>query len=120
MHYTHTETNLTFENEYPKLVRDKIPELIFKRTGQEVATEILTDSEQYLKALLKKVTEESLELVHSETDENLQEEIADLLEVINALLELKGWSHEEITKLQNEKRLERGGFMGRILLLKKP
>lgn len=120
MQYAHTNTDFAFENEYPKLIRDKIPEIIKQERSLDVTTEIISDDELYLRALLKKILEESGELAHSETDENLQEEMADVLEVIGAILKLKSWTMENIVTIQKEKFAERGGFEKRIIMLKKP
>jgi predicted house-cleaning noncanonical NTP pyrophosphatase (MazG superfamily) len=120
MQYSHTDTNFNFENEYPKLVRDRIPEVIKAERNIDTQTEVLTDDEAYLRALLKKLVEESQELAHSATDANLQEELADVFEVIYAILSLKNWTVEDIVKIQKEKREQRGGFEKRLLMLKKP
>ena len=119
MEFQHFETNLTKENEYPKLVRDNIPEIVEERTGKKVKTRILEDDIEYLEFLLRKVEEESHELVHAEGREHLAEEIADVLELIDALLEVNGLKWEEIRKLKEDKEQERGGFKKRILMLEK-
>jgi len=54
MQYKHFNTNLKKENEYPKLVRDRIPEIIKERTGKETKMRIMED-EEYLEFLLIKV-----------------------------------------------------------------
>src|SRR3989344_1571314 len=115
MPYTHTDTNLTIENEYPKLVRDNIPAMIKRERGIDVKTTIITDDEIYLKALLKKILEEATELSYVETDGHLQEEIADVYEVLDAILKLKQWPKEVIATIQKDKRTDRGGFDRRIL-----
>lgn len=95
---------------YNKLVRDKIPELI-KERGSNPIIEILSD-EQYKKELDIKLLEEVNEYL--EDDNN--EEIADILEVIMAILEYRNVSLEEIQKIRIEKRIERGGFKNKIFL----
>jgi predicted house-cleaning noncanonical NTP pyrophosphatase (MazG superfamily) len=59
MSFEHIETNLSMENEYPKLVRDKIPEIIKINEGISVPTRILTDDTVYLEYLLRKIKEEA-------------------------------------------------------------
>lgn len=118
MSFTHTITNLPKENEYPKLVRDKIPEIVKTYDGIDVPTRILND-EEYLTYLLKKVVEEAEELSGAETDSNLVEEIADVYEIIDSILALKNVSREEVLAVRDEKREKRGGFDKRILMLGK-
>ncbi len=104
------------ENEYPKLVRDKILEIIKEREGFEPSHRILENDTEFLNALLKKATEEAAELQHSLEKNNVEEEIADLFEVVDAILMLRGKSMEDIKKIQKEKREKRGGFEKRILM----
>jgi len=111
-------SDLNIENEYPKLVRDRIPEII-KNKGGSPETRILDDGE-YLKYLLKKMIEESTELLYSLEKGNTEEELADVFELIDAILKLKDWTKDQIVLVQEEKRLKNGGFNDRILLLKKP
>jgi len=110
-------TNLPIESEYPKLVRDNIPAIIKAKEGVDVKTRILEKDEEYLKYLLKKIVEEATELQHSGKEGNTQEELGDVLEIISAILKLKGWSMEDIIKVQKEKREKNGGFKKRILML---
>jgi predicted house-cleaning noncanonical NTP pyrophosphatase (MazG superfamily) len=118
MSFTHTMTNLPKENEYPKLVRDKIPEIVKAHEGIDAPTKIL-DDEEYLAYLLKKVVEEATELSETETDDHLQEEIADVYEIIDSILKLKHMNRDDVLKVQDEKRAKRGGFEQRILMLGK-
>jgi hypothetical protein len=57
MNFKHFETDLERENEYPKLVRDNIPEIVEKLKGKKVKTRILEDDKEYLRYLLHKVEE---------------------------------------------------------------
>lgn len=114
--YEHTITDLPTENEYPKLIRDRIPEII-RADGREVATTTLEEDKEFLQFLLKKAVEEAEELAHSENESNLLEEVADLREIIDTILALKGVSEEQIQAIQDEKREKRGGFTLRLLML---
>ena len=68
---------------YNKLVRDRIPEII-AADGRQFATEIMNEDE-YRRALLAKLVEEAQEVASAEVDE-IAKEIADLCEVIDALV----------------------------------
>ena len=101
--FQHFETNLEKENEYPKLVRDKIPEVVGKLTGKEVKTRILEDDNEYSKFLMKKVEEEARELAAAEGKEHVAEEVADVLELIDAILEFNKLDAETVRKIHKEK-----------------
>ena len=112
-------TDLPIENQYPKLVRDNIPKIIKEKSGVEVETKILKSDSEFLQYLLKKLVEESYELEHSLETENMQEELADVFEVIYEILKLQGWALEDIVDVQKKKREKNGGFEKRILMLSK-
>lgn len=70
-----------------KLVRDKIPEII-EKSGKKAITRTLTQ-EEYLSELDRKLNEECAEY---QADKSL-EELADMLEVMYAIAEARGyWS----------------------------
>ena len=117
MTFVHTITDLPIENKYPKLIRDRIPEII-EADGRQAQTRVLDDVE-YLQFLLKKVPEEAEELASATSTSNILEEIADLKEIFDAILELHGVSSAEIQAIQDEKRQKLGGFNRRLLMLKK-
>jgi predicted house-cleaning noncanonical NTP pyrophosphatase (MazG superfamily) len=99
--------------EYNKLVRDRIPEII-QREGRASETEVL-ETEPYRAALRAKLVEEAEEAAAA--DENqLVTEIADLYEVIDALLMEYGIDRDAVLVAQQERRRARGGFAGRLLL----
>lgn len=95
---------------YNKLVRDRIPEII-QGSGRTCVTRILSE-EEYITALELKLSEEVAEL---QSDKNL-EEMADVLEVLRALCDARGYSFEELEALRVKKANERGGFMKKIYL----
>lgn len=91
-----------------KLVRDKIPEIIIA-DGKKPITRIL-DKEEYLQELDKKLNEEVAEY---QADKSI-EEMADVMEVLFAISEARGYSVEELMKVRNSKREKRGGFEKKI------
>ena len=95
---------------YNKLVRDNIP-LILMEKGLNPETSILSE-EEYCKELDKKLLEEINEYLESGSIE----ELADIKEVILAILETQQVSYENFEKIRTEKKLKRGGFKKRILL----
>ena len=95
---------------YNKLVRDKIPQII-ENTGNKCVCEILAD-EQYVKMLNEKLQEELNEYLESGS----VEELADMGEVMHAILAYKNVSIEEFQKIRLDKLEARGGFKDRILL----
>ena len=93
-----------------KLVRDKIPEII-ENTGKTAYCHILTE-EEYIAELDKKLNEECAEY---QADKSL-EELADMLEVMYAIAEARGYSVAELESVRAEKAEKRGGFNDRIFL----
>ena len=91
-------------NIYNKLVRDRIPEII-EESGKKCSIRILNEDE-YLTALEQKLNEEVAEY---QTDKNI-EEMADILEVLQAICFAKGYSLEELEAERAKKAEERGGF----------
>ena len=95
---------------YHKLVRDKIPEIIEKQ-GKTCVTEVLSQ-DAYIQMVDEKLNEELAEYQKSES----LEELADLLEVMEAAVIARGYTWEELLQVRDEKRQKRGGFQKRILL----
>lgn len=96
--------------QYHKLVRDRIPEII-KSDGKICDWETLSDAD-YLHLLEEKLNEELAEYQQSKS----LEELADLLEVMQAVLKARGWTWEELEQVRAEKAAKRGGFEKKILL----
>ena len=94
-----------------KLVRDNIPD-ICKENGQMPETRILNDSEYSLE-LRRKLQEEVQEYLLSSDIE----ELADILEVIEALVEDHGSSLEELTRIKMIKKDKNGAFKHKIYLM---
>ena len=96
---------------YNKLVRDKIPQIIERNEGRSCKFKILND-EEYIAELNKKILEEVNEYIES----GEIEELADLEEVLRAILDSKDMSYEEFEKIRQEKVNKRGAFKDRIYL----
>ena len=96
---------------YNKLVRDKIPEIIAGDNGKTCVTRIMEDAE-YLKALNTKMQEELKEYLESGD----VEELADLEEVLRAILDVKKVSYDEFEKISKAKVNKRGAFKKKIFL----
>lgn len=101
----------SFRYTYNKLVRDRIPENIDSELGRKSQYRILEDAE-YLKELNRKILEEANEFI----EENSIEELGDLMEVINAIMKLKGYSMEEVNKVMKSKAEKKGAFDNKIFL----
>ncbi len=95
---------------YYKLVRDRIPEII-EANGQTCITETLSN-EEYLRLLDEKLAEELAEYQASKS----LEELADLLEVMRAVVKARGWTLEQLEQLRAEKATKRGRFEKKIML----
>ena len=96
--------------EYNKLVRDKIPEYIKSKGGTPV-THIADDTE-YWQKLREKLQEEVDEFLEAESIE----EMADVLEVIDAIINFKKLDKDELQKVKNKKADERGKFNRKVIL----
>ncbi len=95
---------------YNKLVRDRIPEII-EADGKICVYEILSD-EDYVYLLDQKLNEELAEYQESKS----LEELADLLEVMQAVVKARGWTLEKLEQVRADKATKRGGFEKKILL----
>lgn len=97
-----------------KLVRDNIPDII-KQTHQHPITDILND-EDYLYHLKLKLIEEATEVLNTSTKDESAIEIADVLEVIEALMNHLDLSLDDVIKHKDDKANKNGKFNKRIFL----
>ncbi len=95
---------------YNKLVRDKIPEIICK--DNKVCSIRKLDESEYLVSLNAKLQEELNEYLTS----GEIEELADLEEVLRAILNAKKVTYEEFENVRKKKVEERGAFEKKIFL----
>ena len=99
---------------YNKLVRDRIPEII-RDHGAHCTTTTL-DQAQYQQALRAKLCEEAQEVLSAE-DSTLLTELADVFEVLDALLIAYSIDPADVRAQQAQRHAQRGGFTQRLCLL---
>ena len=97
-----------------KLVRDLIPEII--KSSGKVPITCQVSGPDLIAALRVKAKEEVDELFEAE-HQQLLEEIADVYEVLRALVVCENHTWSEIEEIANAKRVERGGFMDGLWLI---
>ena len=101
---------MTEEILYNKLIRDKIPEII-ENAGKQYEIH-QADEQEYIEKLLLKVEEELAEF----KEEPSIEEMADLFEVLDAVIDYYDFDKQEIKNYQEKKREEHGGFKKQLIL----
>lgn len=94
-----------------KLWRDKAVDLM-KELKSIIHWQRLTDME-YDYQLRQKLLEEAKEVCASKSKHELMQELADVLEIIEAISDAHEISLEELKTIQHKKKAERGGFEGR-------
>lgn len=95
-----------------KLIRDKMPEHL------EAKGVLLKGSvasvDRYIDLLKAKLVEETRDVVKAKTSQEIAEECADVLEVIEALCTTLDVPYEKVREAQQKKRQEKGGFEKRV------
>ena len=100
---------------YNKLVRDRIPQII-EASGKTCTTRILDPSE-HLHEIKTKMQEEALEFQQAANDKDAIEELADILELVHAALDVYGVSFDVLEEVRQHKKDKRGGFAEGIYLI---
>ncbi len=96
---------------HAKLVRDRVPELMLAQGKQPRFERVVGEARwEHLK---RKLVEESRELARAE---DWRAELADVYEVVRALLSERALSWEELDALARRRREERGGFDQGVVL----
>jgi diadenosine tetraphosphate (Ap4A) HIT family hydrolase len=98
------------EQVFGKLVRDRIPEII-RAAGKEALCRVAEEAE-YRDLLRKKLQEETYNYLSTGN----AHEIADIVEVLKAILAVEGISWEQLDQQMAEKAATRGGFLNRTVL----
>ena len=96
---------------YNKVIRDKIPEIIAD-SGKKYDLKQL-DDESFLAEIEKKLIEE----VNEYSESKDIEELADILEVIYRISELRGVNSDELDKIRRDKGQKRGKFDSNLFLI---
>jgi predicted house-cleaning noncanonical NTP pyrophosphatase (MazG superfamily) len=99
---------------YNKLIRDKIPQII-EANGKKANVRVL-DNNEYVQMLDAKLQEELDEYTAAD-DKDEVEELADLVELVYAILDNKGVTIEEFEKIRLSKQEKRGAFKERLYLV---
>ena len=95
---------------YNKLVRDKIPAIMSEEEKKFVIH--IASKEEYVEKLKEKLLEEVNEFL----EEPCLEELADIFEVLSALVHDMGYPQEDLIKCMEEKADSHGTFDSRIIL----
>jgi len=96
---------------YNKLVRDKILK-IMKQNYVSYKYHIAVDDNEYISKLYEKLTEEINEFKETPN----AEELADILEVLNAIAKFHEIDSKKIKEIKFKKKNDRGAFHSRIIL----
>ena len=96
---------------YNKAIRDKIPEIIADSGKKHNLKQL--DDESFLAEIEKKLIEE----VNEYTESKNVEELADLLEVIYRISELRGVNSDELDEIRKDKAEKRGKFNSNLFLI---
>ena len=107
---------MNMKEEYNKLVRDNIPQIIASTKKYPLST-ILFDNHEYLWALKQKLIEECNEVLKATNDEMMINELADCLEVIDAIMKHCDISLDEVMEYKEEKAIKNGKFDNRVYLI---
>jgi len=94
-----------------KLVRDRIPSIL-DREGVRYRFRKVESEDEYREYLLKKLREEVEEFAENPSEE----ELADILEVIDAIVVAYGFDRGRIGEVKEKKLVERGGFREGVLV----
>jgi predicted house-cleaning noncanonical NTP pyrophosphatase (MazG superfamily) len=100
---------------FGKLVRDLIPVRI--ESHGEAAYTIKASPRDLVELLKAKAVEEAFELYWETRRDQMHEELADLLEVINSICEVTGRKFDDLVSLAEKKRADRGGFQSGVILI---
>ena len=93
---------------FDKLIRDNIPKIC---KAEDIDLNYRTlNSGEHINALKDKLVEEATEILNAKTKDEIAEEIADVLEVIDALKKVANISEDEILKQKDDKLNFKGSY----------
>jgi predicted house-cleaning noncanonical NTP pyrophosphatase (MazG superfamily) len=97
-----------------KLIRDKVAEVVFSQRGELLDIRVAGDDE-FLNFLKQKIVEGAYEVLNAETNEQLIEELADVMETVKAIAMNKNIVDEMFKKIDTKYK-EYGAFDRKIIL----
>ena len=92
-----------------KLIRDRFPEIL-SNSGIKVFERNLSQDE-YIDSLKDKLVEEAQEICDADNKDDILEELADLFEVMTTFAKVQGFELQDIMRIAEEKKLNKGGFV---------
>lgn len=99
---------------YNKLVRDKIPEII--RNDNKICKIKMLNEQDYILELKQKLCEEAKEVLNADSKTKVAEELADVLEIIDALKDVYNFTNQDIQYIKEKKANKNGRFKEKIYL----
>jgi predicted house-cleaning noncanonical NTP pyrophosphatase (MazG superfamily) len=93
---------------FNKLIRDKV--LGFMHAKGVKVSERIVEKDEYIQYLKEKLIEEAHEVLEATQSQDLQIELADVLEVVIALCRALNISFEEVMEEREKKKQIKGGF----------
>jgi predicted house-cleaning noncanonical NTP pyrophosphatase (MazG superfamily) len=96
---------------YNKLIRDKVPE-VAKKKGMKISYRTADADEEYWFLLKTKLQEE----VNEFGERADMESLIDILDVIDAIIDLKKFDRRELGAVRENKAIEYGKFTERLVL----
>ncbi|EKU98261.1 hypothetical protein Lepto7375DRAFT_7525 [Leptolyngbya sp. PCC 7375] len=106
--------NVLIRKDYNKLVRDRIPEIL-ESQHVRYAVEEMKQAEYY--QALWQLLDEKVQLTVKVVDDDLLKELADMLEIIDAISTVQNIQRNQLLACQMQRRLDRGAFERRLKLL---
>ncbi|USN87783.1 MAG: nucleoside triphosphate pyrophosphohydrolase [Candidatus Nomurabacteria bacterium] len=100
---------------YNKLVRDNIPDMI-RAKRHECETTQITDVQEFQQELFKKIKEEAASLSMARTKEEFLTEYADLMMVLNTIMQQLEITADDVKKAKEKNYLKKGAYKHRQFL----
>lgn len=110
-----------YEETFPKLIRDKIPEAILKNEGKPArdVRSLKDTNAALLPFAIKKVLEEAGEMYSATSKEDIISGMADLYELLDLIKILSNVDEKDISTYRQAKNLRVGKFDKGLVLYKK-
>ena len=100
---------------YNKLFRDRIYEEMLSK-GIEIKLKALNGKEDLIKYFKDKILEGATEVCSADSEEELVEELADVLDIVHEFSEVIGVDIQKLEQARTEKFKRKGGFKKHIVV----